>query len=88
MFLTGIDWSEKYLDICVTKDSDVILRSRVDNTDSGFNCMLSSLGKFDTATPATAKENINLSSMAVAIESPHQRVVGFDTFLLNPRIFS
>ena len=26
MFLTGIDWSEKYLDICVTKDSDVILR--------------------------------------------------------------
>ncbi len=77
MFLTGIDWSEKYLDICVTKDSDVILRSRVDNTDSGFNCMLSSLGKFDTATPATAKENINLSSMAVAIESPHQRVVDF-----------
>ena len=32
MFPTGIDWSEKHLDFCITNErGDVILRERVDN---------------------------------------------------------
>jgi transposase len=68
MFPTGIDWSEKYLDFCITNLSgDVILRERVDNDDDGFSKLLSSF----------AKEKIDLSEIAVAIESPHQRIVDF-----------
>ncbi|MHC4534845.1 MAG: IS110 family RNA-guided transposase [Planctomycetota bacterium] len=63
----GIDWSEKHLDLCVKNDADVIYRERVDNSDSGFNRMVE---KF-------SKENIDLNSIKVAIESPHQRVVDF-----------
>ena len=76
MFFVGIDWSEKYLDYCLTNNSgDVILRNRVENNDDGFNAMLSSF----------AKETIDLSLFAVAIESPHQRVVGFDTLRTQPK---
>jgi hypothetical protein len=57
MFLTGIDWSEKYLDICVKSDDNVILRERVDNSDSGFNCMVEKFSQenidFNSATPTT-----------------------------------
>jgi len=68
MFFVGIDWSEKYLDYCITNNSgDVILRHRVENNDDGFNAMLQSF----------AKETIDLSIVSVAIESPHQRVVDF-----------
>jgi len=68
MFFVGIDWSEKYLDYCLTNQlGDVILRNRVENNDDGFNAMLSSF----------AKETIDLSLFVVAIESPHQRVVDF-----------
>ncbi len=68
MFFVGIDWSEKYLDYCITNNSgDVILRNRVENNDDGFNALLSSF----------AKETIDLSLFAVTIESPHQRVVDF-----------
>jgi len=78
MFFVGIDWSEKYLDYCLTNNSgDVILRNRVENNDDGFNAMLSSF----------AKETIDLSLFAVAIESPHQRVVGFDTLRTQPKDF-
>jgi len=68
MWFVGIDWAEKHLDFCIENLSgDVILRGRVDNTDLGFNSLLSSF----------AKENIDLASTAVSIESPHQRVVDF-----------
>lgn len=68
MFFVGIDWSEKYLDYCLTNNSgDVILRHRVENNDDGFNAMLSSF----------AKETIDLSLFAVTIESPNQRIVDF-----------
>ena len=68
MFPTGIDWSEKHLDFCITNDSgDVINRDRVDNNDDGFNALLQSF----------EKEQIDLSEIAVAIESPHQRIVDF-----------
>ena len=68
MFPIGIDWSEKHLDYCLENNSgDVILRSRVDNDDNGFNSMLDTLGK----------EKIDLSEIAVAIESPNQRIVDF-----------
>lgn len=81
MFPTGIDWSEKHLDFCITNNSgDVILRDRVDNDDDGFNSILSSF----------AKEKIALEEIAVAIESPHQRIVDFllargvDVYPVNP----
>jgi transposase len=68
MFFIGIDWAEKHLDYCIENNSsDVIKRGRVDNDDDGFNSMLSTLGK----------EKIQLSQIAVAIESPHQHVVDF-----------
>jgi len=68
MFFVGIDWSEKYLDYCLTNNSgDVILRNRVENNDDGFNSLLQSF----------VKEKIDLSIVSVAIESPHQRVVDF-----------
>lgn len=68
MFFVGIDWSEKYLDYCLTNNSgDVIIRHRVENTDLGFNALLQSF----------VTEKIDLSTVAVAIESPHQRVVDF-----------
>jgi transposase len=67
MFPTGIDWSEKHIDFCVKNNDDVILRDRVDNDDDGFKKLLYSF----------AKENIALADVAVAIESPHQRVVDF-----------
>jgi len=60
MFPIGIDWSEKHLDYCITNNSgDVILRSRVDNDDNGFNCMLDTI----------SKEQIPFKGIAVAIES-------------------
>jgi len=65
--LVGIDWSEKWLDFCVKSDGNVILRDRVDNDDSGFNCLLF---KFE-------QKKIDLSKIKVAIESPHQRIVDF-----------
>ena len=81
MFFIGIDWAEKHLDYCIENNSgDVIKRGRVDNDDNGFNSILSLLGK----------ENIELSSIAVAIESPHQHVVDFllargvDVYPVNP----
>jgi len=68
MFFVGIDWSEKYLDYCITNNSgDVILRHRVENNDDGFNAMLSSF----------TKETIDLSLFMVTIESPNQRIVDF-----------
>jgi len=68
MFFIGIDWAEKHLDYCIENNSsDVIKRGHVDNDDNGFNSMLFSIGK----------ENIQLSQVAVAIESPHQHVVDF-----------
>ncbi len=81
MFFIGIDWAEKHLDYCIENNSgDVIKRGRVDNDDNGFNSMLFSIGK----------ENIQLSQIAVAIESPHQHVVDFllargvDVYPVNP----
>ncbi len=81
MFFIGIDWAEKHLDYCIENNSsDVIKRGRVDNNDNGFNSMLATLGK----------ENIQLSQIAVAIESPHQHVVdfllarGLDVYPVNP----
>lgn len=68
MFFIGIDWAAKHLDFCLTNDKgDVILRDRVDNDDDGFNSLLQ----------AFEKEKIDLSEIAVAIESPNQRVVDF-----------
>ena len=68
MFPIGIDWAEKHLDYCIENSSgDVILRDRVDNDDDGFNSLLQSF----------EKEKIDLSEIAVAIESPNQRVVDF-----------
>ena len=68
MFFLGIDWSEKYLDYCIENLSgNVILRSRADNSDDGFNSLLSKL----------AQEKIDFREIAVAIESSHQRVVDF-----------
>jgi transposase len=68
MWFLGIDWAQKHLDFCVENClGDVILRGRVDNTDSGFNSMLSQFSQF----------NIPLAEVAVSIESPHQRIVDF-----------
>ena len=68
MFPIGIDWAEKHLDYCITNNSgDVIKRGRVDNNDLGFNSLLQLF----------EKEKIDFSEIAVAIESPHQRVVDF-----------
>lgn len=75
MFPVGIDWekiatlrAEKHLDFCITNElGDVILRNRVDNDYDGFNSLLQ----------AFEKEKIDLSFLAVAIESPHQRIVDF-----------
>ena len=81
MFFIGIDWAEKHLDFCIENlTGDVIKRGRVDNDDNGFNSMLHSI----------KKENIQLSQIAVAIESPHQHVVDFllargvDVYPVNP----
>ncbi|MBC8458707.1 MAG: IS110 family transposase [Deltaproteobacteria bacterium] len=81
MFFLGIDWAEKHLDFCVEDSTgDVMKRGRVDNDDNGFNSMLHSI----------EKENIQLSQIAVAIESPHQHVVDFllargvDVYPVNP----
>ncbi len=81
MFFIGIDWAEKHLDFCIENlTGDVIKRGRVDNDDNGFNSMLHSI----------EKENIQLSQIAVAIESPHQHVVDFllargvDVYPVNP----
>jgi hypothetical protein len=68
MWFLGIDWAEKHLDFCVENNSgDVILRGRIDNTDSGFNSMLSQFSQF----------NVSLAEVAISIESPHQRIVDF-----------
>jgi transposase len=67
VFFTGIDWSEKHLDFCLKNNGDVILRNRVDNDDNGFNSLLQSF----------AQRNIAFHDIAVAIESPHQRIVDF-----------
>jgi transposase len=68
MFFVGIDWAEKHLDYCITtKLGDVIQRNRVENNDDGFNTLLQLL----------SKEKIDLSLVAVGIESPHQRIVDF-----------
>jgi transposase len=68
MWFVGIDWSKKHLDYCLLQsDGAVAHRDRVDNTEKGFARLLSELGKHD----------ISLESLAVSIESPHQRVVDF-----------
>ena len=68
MWFLGIDWSEKHLDFCLEKQSgDVILRSRVDNDDNGFNSMLNQFLQL----------NVSSAEVAMGIESPHQRIVGF-----------
>ena len=68
MWFVGLDWAEKHLDFCVENSlGDVILRGRVDNTDSGFNSLLSPFSQV----------NVSLAEVAVSIESPHQRIVDF-----------
>jgi len=81
MWFIGIDWAKKHLDFCITNEfGDVILRSRVDNNDDGFNSMLNQL----------MQSSVSLDDVAVAIESPHQRVVDFllargvDVYPVNP----
>ena len=67
MFFTGIDWSQKHLDFCLKNNSDVIARGRVDNDDNGFSCLLQEF----------TQRNIAFHDIAVAIESPSQRIVDF-----------
>ncbi|MBI1925056.1 IS110 family transposase [Candidatus Poribacteria bacterium] len=68
MWSLGIDWAEKHLDYCLLSPSgDVLLRSRVENTEAGFAKMLSDVTHLD----------ITPKQMMAAIESPHQPVVDF-----------
>ena len=68
MWSLGIDWAEKHLDYCLlTPNSDVALRGRVDNNESGFATMLA----------AVQKQAIDGQPIVAAIESPHQPVVDF-----------
>ncbi|MBI1930348.1 transposase [Candidatus Poribacteria bacterium] len=63
-----MDWAEKHLDYCLLNPSgDVVLSSRVDNTEAGFAKMLGDVTHLD----------IFPKQMMAAIESPHQPVVDF-----------
>jgi len=77
MWFLGIDWAEKHLDFCLENPlGNVVIRSRVENSDYGFNSMLNLI----------SQQNVSLTDVVVAIESPHQRVVDFLlVYPVNPK---